>query len=820
MNAFSDSQNFCSISNQHRKKSDQPSTSQESIFSKSNVAQSKLTSFLQRKKSLSPGENLLQEETQIEKENETSKKLESSKKTRVSPRKTSKFVGSNNTSAIKRNMENINSRSKTRENVKKNLSMVIGDCGTKNIIEEHLDANKLNDTQNDSALSFSNIIAVAQSTQYPDDSLDTSNKTDKKNEDDLPVNENENQQSISDIDENSTKGSVEIRESSSENKILEVEKDNDDLQKEKHPPKIIGSEIVNKKYKIVGKESEDRLLKISDREEESEQDEKREEDTKNIEGAESKTSGSIVMEGSDDDTENIKKFIIKKPVEKAVSLNGIISHQNVQKSTRELQKDKLEKISKIQDDSNCKEEINMEYDDRETEKKEKEIETKNQYEHERNEKKDAKKKQGIKENKEENSSSSEEEEEETKIKKIRSDIDNRESNEESDDSNTLVIDESRKNESNREDEDNEDVNLVEEEVLSTKMVNQLNTEEKEESIYEKSIEKIESENEMSEEYNSREVLTQILYRKNVPDREDEKQDDEELKLTLEHDELESYNLDDDKITIQEHKITIPENLDQKDEEDEKIMSVETMKRLQQRKRLNLTADSDSSSSDDESFQNQINRNKQLVTKPESDSDSEETDEDIRKKSPIKESLKITPEKIGIEKKSSKKKYDLNKKEVSSDGVKPTDEDRDFENYIREGINFLQQQKDKISDKLETNKKSRKNSREFSDKANGVCSSQIIEDTLTQDLSQIISDPDSHCYSNSEGRKSNKNRMETDAECLEYVLSNLQKKNIRKNHSYQDKELVVETQSLNKSQEDTTKEWKKITQVGREFISQF
>lgn len=58
---------------------------------------------------------------------------------------------------------------KTREDVKKNLSLIISNVERKDTTEDNDDRSNFNDSHFDSELNLSNVLAVAQSTQYPVD---------------------------------------------------------------------------------------------------------------------------------------------------------------------------------------------------------------------------------------------------------------------------------------------------------------------------------------------------------------------------------------------------------------------------------------------------------------------------------------------------------------------------------------------------------------------------------------------------------------------------------------------------------------------------
>lgn len=320
-------------------------------------------------------------------------------------------------------------------------------------------------------------------------------------------------------------------------------------------------------------------------------------------------------------------------------------------------------------------------------------------------------------------------------------------------------------------------------------------------------EKIETENEDSSEVkmNSREIFTQFVDRKHDSESEEEKQDEEELRLTLEHEET-YVNLDDNKITIEEHKIEVPENPATSDEGEE-AMSAKSLKKVQQMKRLDLTIGSDSSS-DEEFSQAQMNQDKKFVIKEKSDSSHSESEEAVKKISPKK---KDSPNKKSYEKKGkSPKKKEIPKDLVQSSGeseddskedekektkeiVQP-DEDRDFYNYIQEGVSFLQQQKDE--------EKQRSNSR-------------AIENIETQNLesSQVISDPDTQISLENEKTKSKESRKkELEAECPKYALSNLESARTKFRKGIEHQVVVDKMQEFNKNDKATTENFQKMTEV--------
>ncbi|XP_033221752.1 titin-like [Belonocnema kinseyi] len=1026
-----------SIRNQHTslRISVQPSTSRKSTVRKSKRVQTMLTNFLERKNISRPEETSSpkDEERQIE-EKEHSETTESPPKTRVSPRKVSKpqLESSNKTSVQKRVLENRKLRNKTREDVKKNLSTIIGDSETENLTEKNSDKNKLNETQ-DSDLNLSHMMAIAQSTQYPDDCSDISDKTEKKSlVGDFLTKKNQNQPKDSGIEDDSTEESAKLKGKCK--KFLDIKKStpkqkyarksainnintnqnsynndnnfgleaedaseveslkgaetlgnyengfirNNEPHKEKHPPKIIGSEIVDKKYKIVGKKQEG-LTEIPEEEEEidvvgmeqcdesessswklkesKENDEKREEKSEQRKiarkeehrkksnfgkdekikeyeaekGDEEDESQEEVLtdrvedeiEESDEGLEKIKKFIIKKPIDKKLinqertpkkgkksekqSKNSKKEKESIQEPNKKdheshifsssesdfeeqkegmespkkqfEQKDSLEEKDDSINEEGLKNEKQQEKrkveekvkdfsndDDSESDKEERkqqerrkvsekvkvvgseeDSEDKNyklkrkeiqqekvnyssSEEDSESEKPEVKQKEIIQQEKVKESSSEEESEgekevkqkeihepknitERRKVKKLKEDSKSNEEEKENEDPKLKlgVENNDKKNKSGEVDEekyeieDNEDQEreeLISEE-SNLKIVEKAFTDIQ--NIDSNETEKIENDNEDSNEVkmDSREIFTQFVDRKHDSESEEEKQDDEELRLTLEHEET-YVNLDDNKIAIDEHKIEVSENPDMSDEGEE-VMSAKSLEKVQQMKRLDLTMGSDSSS-DEEFSQAQMNQDKKFVRKEKSYSSDSESEEDDKKKSPKK---KDSPKKKSNEKKSPKKEKSPKKKEIPKDLVRSSgeseddskedenekitevvqpDEDRDFYNYIQEGVSFLQQQID---------------GKERS-------SSQAIENVETQNFgsSQVISDPDTQIPLKNEKTKSTESRKK---ECLKYALANLESANTKLKKGIEHQVVVDEMQQLKENDKVITENFQKMTE---------
>lgn len=552
---------------------------------------------------------------------------------------------------------------KTREDVKKNLSLIISNVDTKDVTEE----NNLNESHYDSELSLSNALAVAQSTQYPDDSSDESQSKDYYSQSkdsgvsnansvcngssgdetfgekitDPYSSENETLR-YTDIEQNSNqrkKKSLKITDTQIFNNIVKIV-DNKQISYNFHKKELKSTESdVSKENKIALEEfksqsNNEKEKSIENKREIETKDDKEEMESKDDEALKNENDESQIKviddekekhfaaeeeSESGEDIGKIKKFIIRKSVnakndikktpskEKSDEFQGSAQKQNKDEDSgnnnRQITEIDTEDFSKsqclveqndqeVQDESAEFFEPNSSEDEKETEHQEQEL-TQKYVKHSRTDEKRnsiEKRSEMSSSEKEENKTSDEDDMEDTELlEKTPANLSSQNSNLTD---NSQFNDKNKTGRSSSDEENKEENNFLHNNQSQDMMIYQYTSDE-----------------------DQGKILTQFRERTNSIS------DDEEMRLTLENEQNEDnfHNLDDNKITIEEHKIEIPEE----HSEDTEMMSAQSLKCVNQRKRLNLITAIGTSSSDEEVSKKTIIKNKKHIIKlTSSDSDSE------------------------------------------------------------------------------------------------------------------------------------------------------------------------------------------------------